>query len=269
MESSYPDPVNKLLTYGDCLDFREWPNYLKLGLTHAHVSDLIRMATDLKLNEADSDSLEVWAPVHAWRTLGQLRAEEAILPLIELFEELEESEWVIEELPEVYGMIGPRAIPPLADYLSDASHGVEARMTAARCVEHIGTMHPEAREECVSVLTRELQQFLTNDPDLNASLITDLVDLKAVESISVIREAFANHRVDLFFAGDLEDVEIDLGLRPPPTPPTRETALSGTPLTERWGAALPAPHRAQPKVGRNDPCPCGSGKKYKKCCLGR
>ncbi len=25
--------------------------------------------------------------------------------------------------------------------------------------------------------------------------------------------------------------------------------------------------RASPKVGRNDPCPCGSGKKYKKCCM--
>jgi uncharacterized protein len=25
--------------------------------------------------------------------------------------------------------------------------------------------------------------------------------------------------------------------------------------------------RSQPRVGRNDPCPCGSGKKYKKCCL--
>jgi len=25
-------------------------------------------------------------------------------------------------------------------------------------------------------------------------------------------------------------------------------------------------HRESPKVGRNDPCPCGSGKKYKKCC---
>jgi preprotein translocase subunit SecA len=25
--------------------------------------------------------------------------------------------------------------------------------------------------------------------------------------------------------------------------------------------------RAAPKVGRNDPCPCGSGKKHKKCCL--
>lgn len=25
-------------------------------------------------------------------------------------------------------------------------------------------------------------------------------------------------------------------------------------------------HREAPKIGRNDPCPCGSGKKYKKCC---
>jgi len=27
-----------------------------------------------------------------------------------------------------------------------------------------------------------------------------------------------------------------------------------------------APHVSGEKVGRNDPCPCGSGKKYKKCC---
>lgn len=33
------------------------------------------------------------------------------------------------------------------------------------------------------------------------------------------------------------------------------------------GAAIPAPiRRSAAKVGRNDPCPCGSGKKYKKCC---
>ena len=28
----------------------------------------------------------------------------------------------------------------------------------------------------------------------------------------------------------------------------------------------PQPTVAEPKVGRNDPCPCGSGKKFKKCC---
>ncbi len=28
----------------------------------------------------------------------------------------------------------------------------------------------------------------------------------------------------------------------------------------------PAPIKVENKTGRNDPCPCGSGKKYKKCC---
>jgi transposase-like protein len=31
-----------------------------------------------------------------------------------------------------------------------------------------------------------------------------------------------------------------------------------------------APYRREtPKVGRNEPCPCGSGQKYKRCCLGK
>lgn len=29
---------------------------------------------------------------------------------------------------------------------------------------------------------------------------------------------------------------------------------------------IPTFVREQPKIGRNDLCPCGSGKKYKKCC---
>jgi hypothetical protein len=33
---------------------------------------------------------------------------------------------------------------------------------------------------------------------------------------------------------------------------------------------IPKPpyRRTHNKVGRNDPCPCASGKKYKKCCIG-
>ena len=30
-------------------------------------------------------------------------------------------------------------------------------------------------------------------------------------------------------------------------------------------ASQPSQRRTGEKVGRNDPCPCGSGKKYKKC----
>jgi uncharacterized protein YecA (UPF0149 family) len=35
---------------------------------------------------------------------------------------------------------------------------------------------------------------------------------------------------------------------------------------DHHGPATPI-RRESAKVGRNDPCPCGSGKKHKKCCL--
>jgi len=55
-----------------------------------------------------------------------------------------------------------------------------------------------------------------------------------------------------------------------PEPPTQPVISRPQPkLTLNRGdepATAPAPaHRADNKVGRNDPCPCGSGKKYKKC----
>jgi uncharacterized protein len=34
------------------------------------------------------------------------------------------------------------------------------------------------------------------------------------------------------------------------------------------GVGMTGPRRIAPKTGRNDPCPCGSGKKYKRCCGG-
>jgi uncharacterized protein YecA (UPF0149 family) len=34
----------------------------------------------------------------------------------------------------------------------------------------------------------------------------------------------------------------------------------------RRGPKRSAPGVAAAKVGRNEPCPCGSGKKHKKCC---
>ncbi len=41
---------------------------------------------------------------------------------------------------------------------------------------------------------------------------------------------------------------------------------SAAPRAPAPGVAPAAPPRVQPVVGRNDPCPCGSGKKFKKCC---
>ncbi len=50
-------------------------------------------------------------------------------------------------------------------------------------------------------------------------------------------------------------------LPPPKAPRQQPMTFSGSP-----SGAAPAPvKRREDKVGRNDPCPCGSGKKYKKC----
>ncbi|MBN2684480.1 MAG: SEC-C domain-containing protein [Pontiellaceae bacterium] len=49
------------------------------------------------------------------------------------------------------------------------------------------------------------------------------------------------------------------GMRPVGAPPP------GMELPEAPKPAVPVVRKGE-KVGRNDPCPCGSGRKYKKCC---
>ncbi len=218
MNTPYSPLVAELLTFGDARQFPAWPNYVERGFGHEHVPELIRLATDSKLHMADSDSLSIWAPVHAWRTIGQLAAVEAVEPLLALFHELDNSDWAAEELPEVYGMIGPAAIPALTRYLADAMHGLWPRITAARSFERIAAHYPSARPDCIVVLSHQLEGFANSDPELNAFLISYLLDLSAINAAPVMERAFAAKRVDLSVAGDWEDVQIALGLKA-----TRET----------------------------------------------
>jgi hypothetical protein len=90
-----------------------------------------------------------------------------------------------------------------------------------------------------------------------------------VESISSIRKAYEEDCVDYAVYGDIEDVEIELGLRS-----RRSTPANYPTLADRFSPGLkavvsPQETRKKDKVGRNEPCPCGSGKKYKKCCLNK
>lgn len=267
MATQYSTPVDRFLTYGDCRAFREWPDYLALGFTREHVPELIRMALDPDLHWADSDSPKVWAPVHAWRTLGQLRATEAIEPLLRIFHEIDDSDWVSDDLPKVYGMIGPSAIPALVRYLADNTHGLYPRASAAHSLERIGNNHPGAYQDCVVALTDLLAGYKKNDPAFNAFIICDLLDLHAVESLDMIREAYAHDCVELSIVGDVEYVEIALGIREERSMPARHPRLDRV-LPHLDPSAMPFIREA-PKVGRNDLCPCGSGKKYKKCCINK
>jgi uncharacterized protein len=87
---------------------------------------------------------------------------------------------------------------------------------------------------------------------------------------------FDDHRADqivlpiIALSGEVPD---EIGERM--TPEMRETTLAQLPAALQMIAAYwrssggPLPRREPPrsvKVGRNEPCPCGSGKKFKRCC---
>lgn len=210
----YSDRVAPLLTYGDCQQMgqEQWPDYVgELGLTTADEPELIRMALDAQLHQMGSDRVEVWAPVHAWRTLGQLRSEAAITPLLALFER-NDDDWVLFELPRVYGMVGPAAIPALTAYLEDATQDAWRRTIAADSLVHIAKNHPESRDVCVATLMQQLE-VATNDTDLISLVIASLLDLKAVEAAPAIERAFATERVDEMLVGSWPSVQVELGLK--------------------------------------------------------
>jgi hypothetical protein len=213
--NSYAPPVDQLLTYGEgqIVSPDDWPHYLELGLGPEQIPDLIRLATDEALIWDDSDRLEVWAPLHAWRALGQLRAEAAIEPLLSLFEPLVENDWAMEELPAVLGMIGPAALPALTAYIADSSYDEDARISAISSVEKIGTRWPEARPVCVALLMKQLELFTENEPEVNGFLILALVELQATEAAPLMEQAFAAERVDPIVIGEWEDVQVELGLK--------------------------------------------------------
>lgn len=216
----YSDPVAKLLTYGDCRDPKsDWPNYPEeLGISSSDISELIRMATDLELNQLDGEQTECWASLHAWRTLGQLKATAAIEPLMSLFHSLQDYDWIDEwmshEMPYVYALIGKQSIPALRTYLADTSHSTYPRATANNCLRKIALTIPDTRNECISAITSSLEG---EDPELNAFTIVSLIDLKAVESMPVIERAFERGQVDESICGYLDDIKFDMGLKPAQT----------------------------------------------------
>jgi len=218
--ATYIAPVDKLLTLGkpESVLPEKWPNYLELGLGPEHIPELIRMAIDREFRgpeaeeESEEEDPDFWAPLHAMRALGQLHTEAAVEPLVNLMAELEDDEWMFEELPSVFGMIGPVAIPTLTAYLADSSHEMYSRAYASNGFIEIAKWFPESREECIAAISKQLEAFEENDYELNAFIISDLAQLKAIEALPLIERAFEADRVDEFVV-NLDYVLEEFGLK--------------------------------------------------------
>jgi hypothetical protein len=145
-----------------------------------------------------------------------------------------------------------------------------------------------SRQETLEYL-RELSQKLlkTGDVPMLTALSSCVIDEHFFELIPDVREMYDRNLIDKSYHGlydgflnsifmyhawkDKEKIHIDdvvgelerwAKYKPDPEP-KREKA----PPPKQAQRSSAAPARAKPKIGRNDPCPCGSGKKYKKCCL--
>jgi hypothetical protein len=223
-ETAYPPPLDRLLGLGVLFTRgREWRDYRQMGIGPGHVPDLVRMACDPELNFADEDDPRVYAPLHAWRALGQLGAPEAAGPLAQLLVQLPDDDGANEELPVVLGMIGgATAVGAAKGLLANSFLDERTRISAASALEEIGRRHPELRDRCVEMLMGQLQRFAGQPEGLNGFLVHDLVELGAVQAAPLMQAAFEAERVDVIICGDWEDVQVDLGLLPErvtPRPP--------------------------------------------------
>ena len=81
---------------------------------------------------------------------------------------------------------------------------------------------------------------------------------RALPGAQPAREEPRGDAIDAAFGGTRT-----IGRGPTQRMPADDVAALNTNRGEEAPPARPA--SAEPKVGRNDPCPCGSGKKYKKC----
>ena len=168
-----------------------------------------------------------------------------------------------------------------------------AALSTLLVLEHTGQMpRAEVVEYFRSLFHGKLQRTHSYAWD---GFVCAVADLPAPELLEEVRQAYAEGLVDDTVA-DLEGIERDMAA-PKPWRRDRQHLITDAIAEMEWWssfhpedswpkklpedrnscaatARLPAPASyvapkplvREPKIGRNDPCPCGSGKKYKKCC---
>ena len=182
----------------------KWQDYLQLGFNEDDVAGLIDI-----INKDIKD----WPALHAWRALGQIKSLKAVDPLLSLFGELCDDDWALPEMSKVMGMIGEPALEPLLKYTKDKRRKEFARVMAVDAMIEIAKHYPETRQVVLNACQEYMQKADEQAGALNGLLISYLVDIKATELHDDIKTLFAKKCIDFTICGDLEEVEILLGLR--------------------------------------------------------
>jgi tetratricopeptide (TPR) repeat protein len=235
---------------------------------------------------ADSDAM---GHIYALYLLAQFREPAAYSRVVRYFSLPGElavdatGDVATEDLDRILASLHRGDLRPILELATTATASEWARGAAVRALAESVFSDQLSRDEAVSLLTPLFRGAIERRPS-NAwnCLVSVALDLHATELTADIRRAFAHGLIDPFFVGSNV---AERTLKEP-----REVVLKGSRLRARglivdvvrdtswWACFLqesrqrqglvqgPQPIRTEPKVGRNAPCSCGSGRKYKKCC---
>ncbi len=173
-----------------------------------------------------------------------------------------------------------------------------SKSSVSEMVKQLAQHQPKRKEEVIEWF-RDVFRFFINsnlndnviDSNLLGILVNAVLDFKCVELLPEIEQLYKKGIVDLYACGDIEDIKIHFAGNPDSNynreidsifdiyneikswrSNNSNDDLEGDDSTLEGGDKFNQPTQAvnaTKKIGRNDPCPCGSGKKYKKCCLNK
>lgn len=248
-QDDYPYPVSELLNH-DSVETGangngEWFDYVgHYGLSESDVPALISMTSQV---DVDWQKPQQWgAPIHACRALGQLGDTAADIYLVKLLDN-DEDDFLVETVLVALSMLGPGSLKVLRQYFDwpDTDHWSQARAADGFVV--FAQRHPEYRDECARLLSQALSDYPHHTPDLNGSLICNLVQLQATEFAAQIEQVFLSGRVEEGLTGTWPEVKAELGLAneadlSSAERPDMAVQAGGTPSSE--------PVAVKPKLGR-------------------
>ena len=244
--------------------------------------------TDLKIPDA---------PLHALNILSALEAEEALDTLIKVlrrdenYYDLWYGDMITEEFWQFIYRMGQNRLDRLKDYMLEPNRYTYARTAVSDAVLHLAVHQPDRREEVFKWYEEVLQYMKEhqNNADIfeygvYISLFEDFIDIADKGQIQPVLR-FRDGILDLNEDFSISETKKRLAQKTPDYK-IREIYNSIHQYYDIWKkwykgdeeypdekkSFFPSkdkpstPQIAQRKVGRNDPCTCGSGKKYKKCC---
>jgi len=230
-------------------------------------------------------------PVHAAYLLGELKASEVLNGILETFRQGEEfvefwyGDFMTDGFWEPLYYLANQQIEALKTFILSPGVWTYARSAIAASVQQIVFHQPERKNEVIQWF-REVFRFMAQaslkdniiDSDFLGLAIWDALEIREPSLLPDMKELFDLGYVCSGICGEYEDIERDIKT-PVSAHEKKEllniydrynqiiTTWSGYKEEEDLTYEKEVPFPAGVKTGRNDPCPCGSGKKFKKCCF--